>query len=223
MCPARMFEPIHCWLATFCTTPRTMPPANVPHSEPIPPMTTASKANSSRNPPDVGENVVREPSKKPASATAPKAIDIAPAYRRLSLMPISCAVAGSSDSRPKRPAESRERQEQLQTCRARRRRRRRISSGNQPIEMRSLRRIDSRQDVADVDAHVGGAVALQQHVLQHDADPEADEDARQRVGAEREVEDAALRDETDHRHHRHDDRHRHHEIAAERRRQERMK
>ena len=83
--------------------------------------------------------------------------------------------------------------------------------------MRSLRRIERGQDVADVDAHVGGAVALQQHVLQDDADPEADEDARQRVGAEREVEDPALRDETDHRHHRHDDRQRHDEIAAERR------
>ena len=29
---------------TFCATPSTMPPTSVPHSEPAPPITAASKA-----------------------------------------------------------------------------------------------------------------------------------------------------------------------------------
>ena len=36
---------------------QAMPPTNVPHSEPIPPITTASKANSRFMPPDVGREL----------------------------------------------------------------------------------------------------------------------------------------------------------------------
>ena len=65
------------WLPRFWATPSTTPPSNVPHSEPSPPITTASNANSSSSPPVEGENGVRAPLKNPASATAPKAIAIA--------------------------------------------------------------------------------------------------------------------------------------------------
>ena len=65
------------WLPRLCARPSTIPPTSVPHSEPRPPMTTASKANSRIPAPAVGENDVRAPRKNPASAMAAKAMAMA--------------------------------------------------------------------------------------------------------------------------------------------------
>src|SRR5262245_56320605 len=44
-----------------CATPRTMPPINVPQSEPAPPITAASKAKSNCGAPAYGSKVARMP------------------------------------------------------------------------------------------------------------------------------------------------------------------
>ena len=53
----------------------------------------------------------------------------------------------------------------------------------------------------DCEALVGGRVVLQQRVLDHHPDPEADEDAGERIRSERAVEDATLGDVPHGRHH----------------------
>ena len=57
---------------TVCAIPSTAPPTSVPHSEPSPPMMTASKAKSSRSGPLLNVNVVRMPRNTPATATMPR-------------------------------------------------------------------------------------------------------------------------------------------------------
>ena len=58
-------------------TPSTMPPRSVPHSEPMPPMTTASKAKISWVGPLAGSNVDRVARKRPAIVAVPTAIAVA--------------------------------------------------------------------------------------------------------------------------------------------------
>ena len=60
-------------------TPRTMPPTRVPQSEPMPPMTTASKAKISWVGPDEGEKLDRIPKNVPAMVTVPTAMAVASA------------------------------------------------------------------------------------------------------------------------------------------------
>ena len=70
-CPVRMPQPGDSLAPTVCATPSMAPPTSVPHSEPSPPMITASKAKSSRSGPLPNAKVVRMPRKMPAMATMP--------------------------------------------------------------------------------------------------------------------------------------------------------
>ena len=71
--PGSSRKPI-CWVM-----PRIMAPASVPQKEPMPPMITASKANSSSIGPSAGDTVVRMPCSAPASAISTKAMAVASA------------------------------------------------------------------------------------------------------------------------------------------------
>ena len=80
------------------------PASSVPHSEPSPPMITASKPKMSRAGPTDGENVVRIARKTPAIATVASEIAIARLYTRRLLIPTSDAVRWSSEvARSARP------------------------------------------------------------------------------------------------------------------------
>src|SRR4029079_2298925 len=73
--PARTWLDGPIWAPICWTTPSNIPPTSVPHGEPRPPMTTASKANSSSwSVPIVGSNEEYMPNASPASATLPNAI-----------------------------------------------------------------------------------------------------------------------------------------------------
>ena len=74
-----MPQPGESFAPTVCATPSMTPPTSVPHSEPSPPMITASKAKSSRSGPLLNVNVVRMPRKIPATATMPSDSAIASA------------------------------------------------------------------------------------------------------------------------------------------------
>ena len=56
MCPISTPHPVAYCSPTVWATPRVMPPASVPQSEPRPPMITASKAKMSRIGPLDGSN-----------------------------------------------------------------------------------------------------------------------------------------------------------------------
>src|SRR5208282_1364409 len=62
-----------------CARPSTIPPISVPHSDPMPPITTASKAKMSCIGPEYGSKVARMASIVPASATVATAIAAATA------------------------------------------------------------------------------------------------------------------------------------------------
>src|SRR6266446_3733227 len=105
-CPVRMPQPGENLAPIVWATPRIMPPARVPHSDPSPPMMTASKANSSRSGPLLGPKVVRMPRKTPATPTMARARAMATPYRRRLSIPISSAASWSSEvARSARPSD----------------------------------------------------------------------------------------------------------------------
>src|SRR5206468_5637528 len=107
-CPVSTPQPGESLAPIVWATPRITPPARVPHSDPSPPMMTASNANSSRSGPLLGTKVVRIPRNTPATATMPSAIAIASPYRLRLLIPISSAASWSSDvARNARPSDVR--------------------------------------------------------------------------------------------------------------------
>ena len=59
--------------------PSSIAPAKVPQNEPMPPMITASNANSSSSGPSLGDTVVRIACSTPASAISTKAMPVASA------------------------------------------------------------------------------------------------------------------------------------------------
>src|ERR1043165_4214347 len=75
--PARIEYSGSMWAPTVCATPSTMPPSKVPHSEPKPPMTTASNAKISWVGPLAGSKVERMARKAPARAAVATAIAVA--------------------------------------------------------------------------------------------------------------------------------------------------
>ena len=62
-----------------CVTPSTIAPTKVPQNEPMPPMITASNANSSSSGPSLGETVVRMACSTPATRISTKAMPVASA------------------------------------------------------------------------------------------------------------------------------------------------
>ena len=91
-------------------TPRTKPPSSVPHRDPKPPMTTASKAKMSWVGPLEGSTTARMARKAPARAAVTTAMPAARAYTLRESTPTSSAVSGSwAVARMARPSEVRAR------------------------------------------------------------------------------------------------------------------
>ena len=87
-----------------------MPPNSVPHSDPMPPITTASNAKMSWVGPLTGSNTERMPRKRPPRAAIATAIAVARAYTlRLSMPTSSAASASSAVARITHPARVRDR------------------------------------------------------------------------------------------------------------------
>ena len=102
----------YAWLTSPTTTwvtPMITPPTRVPHSDPMPPITTASNAKISMFVPVSGSNVLMVPMKTPARAAVAIAMPATVANTGRTLMPTSLAVSTSSDvARTLRPHDVRD-------------------------------------------------------------------------------------------------------------------
>ena len=89
---------------TTWVMPSSMPPSSVPHSEPRPPMITASNAKIRVSAPSVGYTPVVTAFRVPASAAAAIAIPVTDANSGRTRIPCSRAMAWSSEvARTRRP------------------------------------------------------------------------------------------------------------------------
>ena len=189
----------HCgsiWLPINWATPSVMPPASVPHSEPSPPMTTASKAKMRFSGPLNGENDPRDAQQhagqrhrgdRQRHRDAEHAADV-DAHQ-------SCRV-GIVGGCPERPTLARVLDEQRQPAEH--------GDGHQQRDQRHPADADRvvdldrrRLEAADVEALRVGRVLLEQRVLDDDAETERGHDLERRVDADDLVEHEPLQDVAD--------------------------
>ena len=189
-----------------CATPSTMPPASVPHSEPRPPMTTASNAKiSCVGPLDGIERRVASPRKTPGERRGRDRDRRRDARRACGCRCRRAAPSrGSSDGRAQRAAEAGAAEQELQPAEHARPRRANMISENQPTEIwLGDRRMLSVAIAPGVRASCASAENCSwSSVLDHDREPERRQQRRQRPLSRLRFEQHALEHEAERRHQR---------------------